>query len=232
MAEPKIELKVTGNKLEIISRTGQALPEIPPKIVSVAGLITAPAEFYTKRPKVVNTHLIVDRNNKKITLVEGETDPYGTVISGQLRYNKELAAFNINKDIKYSIKDLAQLIRLKRMHFEDKQAHAKALEALYKFNAKVTTEIRDEDNRKGTIDKQIKKEAVSNSPVEFKLDIAIYEGQPKQKLFVEVLADVSDAQVKFWLESTDLIELEYNQANEIIDAELERFDKNLVKLEV
>jgi hypothetical protein len=235
MADPKIEVNLQGNTSEIIYRSGTALQQQPPVKLRVNGLITAPADFFEKRGELVDpdkSHLIVDRRGLNITLNIDENDFYGTIISGTLEYNKELADFAINKNKLFSLKELTQLIRMKRMHFEDKEEHNKVIAALNKFFAKTITEVKDEDDRKGNIEKTIKKETQSNTPASFKLDIAIYEGQEKKKLFVDVLADVSDAQAKFWLESVDLVELEYNLANEIIDAQLKRFGGRLVALEV
>lgn len=231
--EQEIKLNIAEGVSEVVIREGQALVLDPPVKVSVTGLITAPAEYFTKRkPQIDSSHIICDRNKRNITLITEEKNCKGTVISGHLKYNKELADFNINKNTMYGLKELTQLLRIKRMHFESKEEHRKTIEALNKFYAKIMIELKDSDDHKGNIEKSIKKQTESNSPLSFKLDIPIYEGQPKNKIFVDVLADVSDAQVKFWLESVDLIELEFDLRDKIIDAQLNKFGKDLVVLEV
>lgn len=231
----KIQLNITSESGDVVVRTGEALKLHPPQKLTISGLITSAADFFIMRKELINvkgSHVIVNREMRTITLVVDETNILKTDITGALRYNKELADFGINKTKMFTLKELTQLFRMKRMHFIDKAEHSKTLAELNKFFAKITTEIKDHDDRKGNSEKSIKKETETNSPLSFKLEISIYEGQPVKKIFVDVLADVSDAQAKFWLESVDLIELEHGLTNEIIDKEIERFNSELVVFEV
>ena len=233
MADEKIQLNVAEGVSEIVYRTGTALPAVPPVKIAVNGLISAPAEFFVKRkPEIKSSHVVVDRTQRKIILCVDESNYYGTLIAGTLKYNAELSEFNINKNKLYTLKELTQLLRTRRMYFPDKEEHSMAISALNKFYAKMMIELKDADDRKGNSEKSTKRETELNSPLSFKLDIAIYEGQPKSKLFVDVLVDISDSQAKFWLESVDLIELEFKLAEEVINTELEKFGNEIVILEV
>ena len=232
---PEVKLNIAEGTQEIVLRQGNAEVLHEPLKVSVNGLINAPSTFFKVREgtfDLLKTHIIVNRNNQSLILVIDENNPFGSRISGQLKYNKELADFQINKEKMYSLKELTNLLRIKRMYFSDRNQNAKTLELLYAFEAKAITEIKDSDNRKGNSNKQLKKDTTSNVPGGFKLTIPIYEGQDAKTFFVDILADISEVQVKFWLESVDLIELEYDSANEIINKELEVFKDRIVILEV
>lgn len=226
-------IAVEGTK-ELVIREGEALPLKEPVKLVVSGLIDAPGAFFTARkPEADTSNVIVSRKTRSIQLSVNESDNYGSKITGTLFYNKELLDFGINNNKIYGIKELAALLRMKRIHFQDRTEHATFLKSLNSFNARITTELKNADDRKGNVELLLKKETDLNGAVlNFTLDIAIFEGQPKSKLFVDVLADVSDASVKFWLESTDLVELQYELVDEIIDREIGVFDNGIVILEV
>ena len=235
MEGQNIQVNVPEGTKEIVIREGSAEILHEPVKVNIDGLITAPASFFIAREtkiELLKSHVIVDRTNLKLSLVVDEDNHFGSNISGTLKYNKELADFGINKNKIYSLKGLTNILRIKRMYFDDREENTKTLDRLYNFEAKVTASIKDADNRKGNIDKQLKKDASSNVPAGFKLNIPIFEGQPASKMFIDVLADISDAQTKFWLESVDLIELEHDLANQIIDEQLKTFRDKIVILEV
>lgn len=233
MDEQKIQLSLTPGVSEVIIREGSALPVLPPIAITESGLITAPSEYFTKRNlDITKSHVVSNRNQRSIKLVVNESDPYRTIITGTLRFNPELAAFSVNENKMFTLKELTNVLRTKRMYFDELDEYSLFLKSLNNFYAKTTAELKDADDRKGNSEKSIKRQTEIDTKLSFTLNIAVYEGQKKNKIFVDVLVDISDGSARFWLESIDLTELKYNLAEGIMNDELTKFGDQIVIIEV
>lgn len=90
---------ITGNTVTILHGKAPEQPDITPKKVNIAGNITAPAEFFTKRSgfhDLNKSFVVYSMNETYIMLVLDEENPYSKHIEGRLLVNPELSALQIN----------------------------------------------------------------------------------------------------------------------------------------
>lgn len=203
---------------------GKATEPLPiPKAVKIDGIVNAPRLFVQKRAAFISpslAHVLVDRINRTITLVTDETNPINKVVTGELEIDPDLAAFTINGNKMYTVKELADLLRLRRQFFRDRDGHTKIMKELGNFSAKTNIEFKDADDRKGNAEELRKRVSDINLALEFTLNVPVYKGFEKMTFHVEILADVTDGGVRLWLESVELAELLKTELDRIFAVEI------------
>jgi len=164
--------------------------------------------------EAMTIHLDVDPNN-----------PFGTEVTGKLLANPELAAFSINKaGHRFTRESLLEIITFRRRFFTDLDQYDRVKSSLQrlKISANSSTEV-GSDSR-GNKDSAIQKTVDSaNIPAGFKLTIPIYKGQPAKTFLVELCLDYTDAGVRFYLESVELVEIAEADKKAIIQKQLADF---------
>lgn len=123
---------ITPSGDTMIIRTGEAEKIYPPRKVNITGNIQAPSEYFNKRAheiadKLHLTHVIVDIENLKISLIINETNEFAEYISGTLELFKDFVDFGINRQKKYGIQELYKMLKLKRAYFQRREDHATTL---------------------------------------------------------------------------------------------------------
>lgn len=187
--------KAVAEKGEIVIRTGEALPLREPQHVEVAGNIDAPARWIESKFEFKDecfqnkSTVYVGRENGNIMLAQDEANYYGVSVAGSLELSKEYKAFAINGGNYYPSQKLADFLKMHRSCFASKQEAMNLVATLYKFEAKVNTQIKDADDRKGNVTKLREQVVQSNLPDSFTLCIPIFKGLPKQTIEVEVYID-------------------------------------------
>ena len=217
---------------ELIVRHGQAEAALPPpKQIAIVGTIESPRLFVLHRKElhdVKKCYVAVDRAKAEIWFFEDEKNPYRTTVHGQLVMSPELAAFKINTGTKLGLKETTNFLRMRRAYFPDRDEHKNLIDKLSKFAAKVQTEIAAKDDRKGNTYDLVATKVSHDIPLDFKLELRLFIGQPKASFKVEILADVTVGGISFWLESVELAEMSIKAVDKIIDAELKAFKDYLV----
>lgn len=204
-----INVKVEGPN--VVIRTGEALPLKEPKIINLDGSIVGPVEFVRKRKDDFPAnlvHLTYSIREMFIKLVLNENSYYSATVRGSLKENPELVAFGINKEAYRNVKDLQKFLRLRKYFFVDPSQHAAIIANLSKFNAEITSKIKDENDNRGKVDRSLSMDVKTDIPLSFDLSLPIFLGQPPKKFKVDICFEVRDTnEIVTWLESTELQEL-------------------------
>lgn len=232
----KSELSITpkGETLTILE--GKALEQQHPVKIRLSGNIESISNFLKKRYagregkelQAVDKDLacvIVNKDQMKIALLLDPQNPFGTEIEGQLLFTEELKSFHINDNTEFTREQLIKLLKFSKRLFADAQKHEEVLNSYMKLNLSGSTEIKSESDSRGNKDLAFKKTIQSQGiPKEFILDMPIFKGQQSERFRVEICLDVTDASVRFWLESVELVDIVDKRKNEIFDAQLTSCD--------
>lgn len=209
---------------EIVIREGEALKIHEPVKVVIAGTIDAPARWLETRMRLglVNqgaNHVLVDREKLSITLQCNENNHYGSNISGKLIVSPEFKKFGINSGEYLTNFEMAELFKMNRSCFENKQVAMKLVTELQNFKAKVDKDIEKMDNNRGDRRLLINQAVQSNLPEHFNLCIPIFKGTPKQTINVEVYISPDDLSCTLIsAEVNDILDgLRDQSMNEVLD---------------
>lgn len=182
---------------EITVRHGQALPIYHPKGVSIVGTIGAPVEWMRKRfinaPEDNNDHVIVNRDEMFIQLVEHERDVNTNTITGKLELHRKFIDFGINSGRYITPFEMAEFIKMNRSYFENRQYAMNLVSTLRAFKATVDKQVEQEFNP-GKGDKKILVNQIVNAnlPESFNVHIPVFKGAEKQTLNVEIYFNSDD----------------------------------------
>lgn len=203
--------------------------------VSLQGTIKAPANFFTKRTEEIKndkTHVLYNLRERKITLVTMEDlSGLGSKIVGELKVNPALKMLGINEEKTFFISEIVKHIRQNKFYFADEAEHKNLVNSLQNFSASVNAEIKKINNNNGNIEDVTKITMKSNLELRFNLLMPVFIGEENKKFNVEIACDATSSTIKFWFESTDLFELLELDTKSIIEAELARFNEEVVFIE-
>lgn len=209
---------------EIVIREGEALKIHEPVKVAISGTIDAPARWLETRMRLglVNqgaNHVLVDREKLSITLQCNENNHYGSNISGKLIVSPEFKKFGINSGEYLTNFEMAELFKMNRSCFENKQVAMKLVTELQNFKAKVDKDIEKMDNNRGDRRLLINQAVQSNLPEHFNIFIPIFKGTPKQTINVEVYISPDDLSCTLIsAEVNDILDgLRDQSMNEVLD---------------
>lgn len=180
---------------EIIIREGKAVEVREPVKVNITGTIDAPARWLETRfdcLKEKTCYVIVNREGMTITLRCNENNHYGTVIMGVLEISPEIRKFRINEGHYITNFEMAELFKMNRSHFENKQEAMRLVSELQNFKAKVDKELENSNNNRGDRRMLVSQAVEHNLPEAFNLVLPIFKGTPKQTIQVEVYVNPSD----------------------------------------
>lgn len=180
---------------EVIIREGQALPVREPERVIITGTIDAPARFAEMRseriPQIVS-HVLVNREEMTIKLSCNENNPYGSRITGKLEISPEFKKMGINSGNYITNFEMAELIKMNRAYFENRQEAMKLVSDLQQFKARVNKEVEDSNDNRGNRHLLLDQAVQHNLPEKFTLDIPLFKGEGKQHIEVEVYVNPAD----------------------------------------
>jgi hypothetical protein len=223
-----------GSALTI--REGKALEEKHPEKLVIKGRIETVRRYLDARRATLQApgrlqH--IDKDLAVITIDEDalsihlDVDPnnvFGTEVTGQMQHNPYLASFNINKNHKFSRESFMELLKFSRRFFNDRVEHENVLNAVKRLKVSSTSDISQDSDNRGNKEAIFKKSVDSASiPNSFTLLIPIFKGQISRKFSVDLCLEVTDAGVKFYLESVELVELTEQDRKSIINAELANY---------
>lgn len=222
MSEQQIQITPKGDALEI--RTGQALPLKEPLKVQISGTITSVADWLDKRASEINEkecHILVDREYGKISLFIDETNHYRQEITATLEKHPSYILFGVNSGTYRTALQMAELIKMNRACFENRDESMKLVTALKNVKVKVEAEINKTTDDRGT-DRNLKATTVieNNVPETITLNIPIFKGQPKQLIHCEIYFNPAD--VTCTLISPAANETVADSIDTIIDAQITR----------
>ena len=240
------ELNLTLDKenKELVIREGKA-PIIHEKVIlEHNGVISSPGDYYEQRMKryseneelkktiggkvFSNCVIVVDSEEGSIEFIENQEDHFSTKIKGVLKFDDQFKSFGINSGSKHSLRQLALFLKQKKVFFKDPTKADATVQALFKQKAKVTKDITSNDDLRGNIQKYFEQKLEGSTPLKFELNIPLYKGDVKRTFEVEIIFDVVNEEIKGYLESSALFEIQYNLQEELLNKELLRFKSEAI----
>lgn len=223
-----------GSSLTI--REGKALEEKNPERLVIKGQIETVRRYLDARKGTQQSPgrlqhidkdlavITVDENDLSIKLHVDPNNFFGTEVVGQMQVNEDLKKFNINIVHKFSREGMMELLKFSRRFFSDRGEHENVLKSVTRLKVSSTSDIAQDSDSRGNKEAIFKKSVDSASiPPSFALNIPLFKGQPSRKFSVDLCLDVTDAGVKFYLESVELVELVEADRKAIIQAELAQY---------
>jgi len=195
-------------KAEVIIREGLAVKQLeikPPVKTYLKGTIGVPLEYLKKRVSTKQftqelSHLIVNREEIKISLIFNEHDEYnrGEVI-GTLDFHPKYNDFGINTGKIWTPVELGMFFKMNRSFFNDRASNMKLVNELMNFTATVNSSIERSVKESGNRTDNFAQVVNSNLPESFTLKIPIFKGLESEILEVETFAQVNGREVSFML---------------------------------
>ncbi len=221
---------------EYVFRNDPPREFLHPPSIEIEGTLGAPKQFLDgKRYEDITTHLRIYKDLGKLILIIQDNDPYTThVIEGSLKRDTVLEQFKINTEKRWNTQEFLKFIRMNRYFFADKGQHTKMVESLMKWTAKIETVLKEHQNNNGNSLFELEKKVSGVELVnKFDLEIALFQGYPKERFTVEIGLDPKSNQVDLFLLSDQLVELEIGKREAIIEAEISKFsDRTFSKVVV
>lgn len=233
---------VDGN--EVILREGKApdmLPIKPPIQLRIIGNAGSVSRFLRERSvkwieNIDRCHVIVDRDNAKLTLHINEDDPYtyGKVES-VVKYSKEYIDLGVNSGKLWTPAELGIFFRMNRRLFIDKSTNMEVVSNLMNFTAAVNNQINRSIHENGSNSNEFSQVVNSSLPPAVSLKMSIIKGTPQEEIVVETFAHVDGREVKFCLFSPGAAEIKEDLVNRFLDdeiAEIKDVTPSIVIIEV
>jgi hypothetical protein len=217
---------------ELIIREGAAAIIEKPEPLVIAGTIDAPSRYIDYRADYIDlgtSHALVSKSQGTIELIVNESWPLlKQTISGTLSVSKIYESLGINNPGKfYAPKELSKKFKLLRSIFPDKAEHAKLVGTLFNFQAKVNSNLNDEDDRRGNKSILFEQAVESNVPESFEINIPLIEGEESQSIKIDVVIEAgSSLDIKCFLESADAAELVDESREKRVMEEVGKIEKN------
>lgn len=126
-----VNLPEGASTAEVIIREGSAPKVLEPKApvkINLSGVIGSPVEYLTQRSKESDqfnekrAHVIVDREQVKVTLIFNEDDEYTRgQVEGKLSYHPKFVEFGINSGKGWEPNKLGEFFKMNRAFFPDRE---------------------------------------------------------------------------------------------------------------
>jgi len=234
--ENKIEVTIEDGVKSLEILNGSALPRKEQLKIIINGLISSPLRFIEKRIEEIiekQSHILVDRDKMTIELVINEKNHYKDSISGQLKINPDFEKWEINTGKSRTTHELANLIKMNRAFFENRQKAMELVSILKNFKAKVDKDIESANDDRGNIKVKLYQAVESNIPDAFKLKIPLFKGAKTNVIEVEISIEPSDLTCS--LVSPDAKDFIIDERDAAIDnqlVEIKEIAKNLAIIEI
>lgn len=194
MKDLNINVENGVKTLEIL--TGIALTPKEPQIITISGVLDTPLKWLEKRVGEIgekNSHIIVNREKMSITLIIDEEDHYSTTISGKMELHPAFIKLGINTGSYKTAFDMAELFKMNRSYFENRQAAMELVTLLRSFKATIDKQVELEHNpNKGDKKVFVAQTVDSNLPSSFKFVIPIFKGSEKVTIECETYFNPDD----------------------------------------
>lgn len=203
-----VNLSEGATHAEVVLREGKApkaLDPLAPFKIDLTGTIGAPGEFLLKRVDTgqfeqERSHLIVDREKIKLSLIINENDGYNRgQIDGTLELHPKFKEFGINTGKVWTPAELGLFFKMNRSFFADRATNMKLVSELMNFSATINNKIDRSVKENGDRTDNFAQVVNSNLPASFTLNIPIFKGIEAEVLEVETFAQIDGREVVFTL---------------------------------
>lgn len=215
-------------KLVIERREGELNRIMALKKTEIEGTIKSVSEFIKHREFTKKqAHVLYSYKDMTIKLITEEASTEaGHIIKGKLEYADELKALDIfmgkgGTPTIYDSKKLAQILRFNKALFFKGEECDQLLDSIVKLKIKVEAVYEENQKERGNKSSLMNQKVDSAIPLDFILHTRVFKGYEKQKYKVNIHFDVRENQyIDFWFESVELAEIIFNEAQRIMDEEL------------
>lgn len=230
-----VNLPEGATEVEVTVREGEAtklLDPKPPVKINIAGVITAPVEFLTKRKSEADQinpkrcHVLVNREKLSITLITAENDEYETGrVTGSLSLHPKFEEFGINSKKAWEPSELGQFLKMNRAFFPNRDENMKLVSDLKNFNATVNSSMERQTKENGSMKASYGQVVNSNLPEAFTLVLPIFKGVPATSIQVEVYATIDGSDVYLQLFSPAANQMVEEMRDKVINDEVDAIRK-------
>lgn len=209
------------------------LPALEPRKVVISGTISAIANFLEKRCQcegqidLTHTHILLDRDNLKMTLICNETDERNIMkVEGTIELSRQYKEFHINDyQFPWNPIKLGNFFKINRTYFENTETNMELVAKLKKFSADVKAHVDKHKDEDGSVNFKYSQAVDSNLPKSFMLNIPIFKGSEAEQINVETDATIDGTDVQFFLISSDAAAIYETARDKVIDKELARINE-------
>lgn len=231
---------LTGN--EIIFREGKARDEFIPKPMNISGIIDAPLRYIEKQwgsfpvdPSTRTTAQIVylggiTVNREAMTIILC-VDPKGEApdtVTGKLEFHEDFVKFSINSGEEHTTTALAELFKMNRSCFKEREVAMRLVKELRSFKAKVDKEVEKTSDDRANYTLHKSQAVDSNIPESFYLNVPIFKGQPAKTIQVEI--NINADSLNCSLISPEANDYIAEQKNMIIDEQITKIQEIIPEL--
>lgn len=223
------------DKAELIIRqvndeVKKELPIQEPDQVSISGTISSIFAFLEKRWNAADnqidhsrTHILVNRDNLRMTLVVNETDKRNRKnVVGTIALSRQYNDFGINDKENWDPIELGNFFRINRTYFASKDDNMMLVSALKGFKAKVNQTVEREEKDNGGKTDVFRQVVDSTLPKAFSINIPIFKGQPASTINVEIIAHVHGRDFELELISPDAAAIVEECRDKLFDDQIEK----------
>jgi len=229
---------LTGN--EIILREGTARDEFIAPAMNLSGNIDTPFRYIEKQkayfPKygsiegksVLKAHIAIDRENMVIALFVDPKSEDPDKIIGKLELHEDFVKFGINSGKELTTTALAELFKMNRSAFKDKETAMKLVKELRSFKAKVDKEVEKHSDDRANYTMHKSQAVDSNIPASFQLVVPIFKGEPAITFEVEI--NINAESLNCSLISPEVNDYIAVEKNKIIDEQIKKIQEAMPEL--
>lgn len=222
--EKHIKVTVENGVKELIIRNGEAekIHQAGPiiwKNVTIAAVVEFLSKQDIQEESILDSVLFYSYDGLYMRLKYRLSDANTYSIDSSIVLNPDLVKWGINGGACLGAAQLADFIKMNRHLFESKSIAMELVSALKNIKATVNKAIEDNRDDRGNRHFLIDQVVKSNIPESFNIEVSVFKGQPKMLIPIEV---VLDADLECVLISPDLKQIISEQAELLIDAELDK----------
>lgn len=186
-------------------------------ISTPAIILLHPNKHYDTLKTVVN----IDRQKRIISAESAPGEYMNHKVSGSIDLNPDLDKLKINQAYAFRRDDFYRFLKTESRFFPDKATHAKLVAAVKDFQATAAIDFKNTTADRGNKDDKFKKEVKApDMPQAIIVEIAVFKGENKVKMILDVQFDTVDNNVAFWFESSELNEAVENETERRLNDEL------------
>jgi hypothetical protein len=166
--------------------------------------------------------LTVNREAMTIILC---VDPKGEApdtVTGSLELHEDFTKFGINSGLEMTTTTLAELFKMNRSAFKDREVAMNLVKELRSFKAKVDKQLEKTVDDRANYNLHKSQAVDSNIPESFYLNVPIFKGQPSRSFQVEI--NINAESLNCSLISPEVNDYISDEKNKIIDEQVEKIE--------
>lgn len=235
----KIQINLTeAANQEVHVLHGQLPDPVNLKPIIIEGNISAPAEYFLKREKVLDmdhTMLSVNRRKGIMTLSIHPERPDFTRVTGTLESFADLDKLRINSGKPIEQRNFIQLLKFNKRLFATPAKIMDLVAKLTNFDVTAEHKVSGKDDKRGNKSAAIQQKINHELPNYLMVKCPLFEGDDpvefKVDLIVDWQMDYESVGLVFMLESTDLAQMQLDAIDRSISTQAAKFEDKIPIIE-